>query len=408
MVNLKQKFKKTAKPKAVQEEKSADLQEADPVEPPEEITLDDLEHLSKADIKKIQQRQKQKKREAVKKSKLRRKNRDKELKEIAKQEKSMSHTVALIDEDEKYSLKKIRRFRVVRVILWVFVSLIFVRGTIASFRPDPNATVNQTIADFSSGLETEKKLDSEMLAFAENFAVEYMTYESGKESEYGNRLRRYAAETVTNQPFQFDDGASANVAYALAYKKQEYSEHQSDVFVQMSVIYSNLTKMPDGKYATEVSSERTILKVPIAVNGDSYIVEDVPVFVNDNTKIQGYEQVSYQGDECTEGITSGINSALSNFYKSYYEDGQSIINYYLTPDADKSQFMGLNGRVTYHSIESLRAYYIPKKTNEFIVITKVNVTDKNGMIMTQNYNLNVVWKDDRYYIRSMDTRTVNV
>jgi hypothetical protein len=66
-------------------------------------------------------------------------------------------------------------------------------------RPDTAAEAVKAISNFKSQFSEYKEFDSEILAFAENFAEEYMTFEAGSELDYQNRLKKYAVNAVAEQ-----------------------------------------------------------------------------------------------------------------------------------------------------------------------------------------------------------------
>jgi hypothetical protein len=316
---------------------------------------------------------------------------------------------AIVDKDELYIMRKNTFLKVVRGILWLMLIFIFIKGVIVSVRMDPTVEVNKTITNFKKEFSGYKEQDNEVLAFANNFAVEYLTYKAGSEADYANRLRKYAADSIANIGYKFNSGTSSTVVYSQAYRKEEYSDTQTDVWVLLDVEYKSQETAPNGKITEKTTTEKTTLKVPVIMKDNHYIVEDLPAYVNDNIKTSNFTAAAYKGKECTTDITEAIREALNNFYKAYYEEDQSVINYFLAADADKNNFIGLNGRVTFDGIYTIRAYYAAEgTTTQFVVILTLNVIDKNGVRLPQNYNLEVVYKDKQYYVRTMNTRNTNL
>ena len=81
--------------------------------------------------------------------------------------------------------------------------------------------------------------------------------------------------------------------------------------------------------------------MPVSRSEQGYCIEDLPLFVEDTMKDTGYQAVEYYG---TEIENPKVKQALKNFLTAWYEQEQSVINYFLTEDADKSKFYGLLGR----------------------------------------------------------------
>lgn len=312
------------------------------------------------------------------------------------------------DKEELYILRKNTVFKILRVIIWTMLCFFFVRGVIVSIRPDPTAKVNSIINDFKANLSTYQNQNDEIMAFAQNFVTEYMTYKAGEEFDYVDRLKPYAVETVTNASYRFPSGASAKVLYAGAYKQTQYSPTQYDVWVMTTVSYTSKEISEDGISSEIATEDNVVLKVPISVNENRYIVEDYPAFVADDQKA-AYEKVVYTGKESTSDIKNAVELALSNFFKAYYESDQSVIDYYLSPDADPGKFIGLRGRVSLTGIDGLRVYYSNENsTTDFLALVTVSVKDKSNAIITQHYHLNIVYKDKQYYVVDMDIRSTNL
>lgn len=312
------------------------------------------------------------------------------------------------DREELYLLRKNQRLKIGRWCLWGMIGFIFLKGVIVSVRPDPTTEVNRTIDQFKTSLSSFQEQDNEVLSFAQNFAVQYLTYAGGKEEDYVNRLKQCSTESVFNQGYQFPSGTSANVIYANAYKKESYSDHQMDVWVVVTVEYKH--RQQEGESVTEhQSTETSILKVPVAFKDNHYIVEEVPVFVNDTIKLSDYSVAQYVGVECPTDVSEAIKASLTNFYTAYYGQDQGVINYYLSPQADTSEFIGLGGRVMFKQIETLRAYYLSEDNKQdFMVLVTLSVTDKNGVVMQQKFNVKMTYKDNQYYVVEMNTRQANL
>lgn len=312
------------------------------------------------------------------------------------------------DREEIYAMRKTGGLKILRVLLWGMIAFVFIKGVMVSVRPDPAEEVYRAVADFRAELAAYQNKDSQVMAFAEGFAVEYLTYSATENiNQYTERIARYIDPAVLTDIQRFPSGSSATVLYAQAYRQAAYSETQADVWVSLLVEYTRRETSTDGVVSEQVTTERTILKVPVAVSGDAYIVEDLPAYVNDTMKISGYAAPTFvpAGDETPKEINEAIKVALTNFYRAYYSDEQSVINYYLDAGADPKNFMGLDGRVEFQGVTKLRTFYATEtdKTH-FWVTTTVAVKDRSGMVVDQNYHLIITYKDNQYYVSSMDVR----
>lgn len=351
--------------------------------------------------KEIKREQREQKRQQAK--------RQKAEKKAIKQAQQAQRKTQRKDQDGLYVMRKNTALKIGRCAIWLLLSCIFLRGAITSLRPDPTAEVNRTIQDFKSELTQLKEADGEILAFAQNFAVKYFSYSSEGEAEYLDGLKQFASTTVTTgSGFKIPYGMSCRVLYANAYRKTQQSENQFDVWVSLLLEYTSKTQNEEGGYTTQTTEEETILKIPVLAIEGQYIVEDVPVFVNDSTTLKSYASQPFRGTECDSNTRDAIRLSLTNFFTSYYRDKQSVINYYLSPSADAENFVGLNGRVAFEKIHSMTACYKSEGiSNQFVVLASVGVRDKNGMSFLQNYHLEMEYRDKQYYIQSMNTKTHN-
>lgn len=330
-------------------------------------------------------------------------------KKAAAQFKKAQKEAQRADKESLYVMRKNTALMAGRFFIWLFLSFIFLKGVIVSVRPDPTAEVNKTIQVFKSDLSQLQGVDSEVLAFAQNFAVQYFTYDAGQESMYTENLKAFASKAVTGAGFKFPYGSSCRVLYASAYKKDQISSNQYDVWVSLTLEYTNTQSTDAGGYMTSSSQAQTIIKVPVMSANGRYIVEDLPVFANDSLILDGYAAQPYSGSECDSVTRDAIRQSLSNFFTAYYHDKQSVINYFLTPAADPNEFIGLNGRVSFERINSINAYYKSETdTNRFIVLVNISVRDKNGLILPQSYNLEMLFKDKQYYVEKMHTKSTNI
>ena len=134
------------------------------------------------------------------------------------------------------TLRKITLLCVGRAILWIMLIFFFVRGVIVTFRPDTLTEAQQVISDFRKELVTEKKLNNEVLSFAQNFVYEYLTYTAGEEKDYKERLKQYITTTSNVSDTEIYKGAQKAV-YVQAYRMDQLDKEHFDVYVLAEVQY---------------------------------------------------------------------------------------------------------------------------------------------------------------------------
>jgi hypothetical protein len=318
------------------------------------------------------------------------------------------------EKDNLYKTRKKGGMIFLRILLWGFIVFIFYRGVIVSLRPDTAGEALRVISDFRAEFSGYKELDSELLAFAEVFAAEYLTFKAGEESNYKERLMHYTTRAVSDAlTTRFISGTESEPSYVRAYRKEPYSPTQYDIYVVAEVLYSRreaISTDEGTEYVTAIETERVILKVPVAFSENRYIVEDFPAFVVDDVKMHDYIPVSFSGRELDRDKQSEVLEFLTDFFGAYYGERQSVIDNYLAPDADKSRFRGLNGLLDFTRLESSSKVYYPSDMDRSRLIAPVTLTarDKTGNTVTQNFTVTLIERDGRYFVRRLDTRIRNI
>lgn len=289
------------------------------------------------------------------------------------------------------TLRKNTLLCVGRAILWIMLIFFFVRGVIVTFRPDTLTEAQQVISDFRKELVTEKKLNNEVLSFAQNFVYEYLTYTAGEEKDYKERLKQYITSTSNVSDTEIYKGAQKAV-YVQAYRMEQLDKEHFDVYVLAEVQYEYYREQE----ATQESAE-TRLKVPVLSRDGEMVVDGLPMFVNDNTLLEDYQILEYSGQAADEQTAAGAGMAVTSFLKAYYEQDE-------TQDADRSKFIGLDGRYTFDRMQSVRCY---QEESMIVCIAEYKISDVvNGAKRWQKVRLNVVrGSDGKYYIQSMSART---
>ncbi len=296
------------------------------------------------------------------------------------------------------TLRKNSMLRAGRILLWIMLSFFFIRGVIVTFRPDTLTEAQQVISDFKKDLVTEKKLNNEVLSFAQNFVYEYLTYTAGEEKDYKERLKQYITATTNVSDTEIYRGAQQAV-YVQAYRMEQLDREHFDVYVLAEVQYEYYREQE----ATRESAE-TRLKVPVLSRDGEMVVDGLPMFVNDNTLLEDYQIQEYSGQAADEQTAAGAGMAVTSFLKAYYEQDETVIDYYLSQDADRSGFFGLDGRYTFDRMQSVRCY---QEESGIVCIAEYKICDAvNGAKRWQKIRLNVVrGSDGKYYIQSMSART---
>lgn len=325
----------------------------------------------------------------------------------AKKERTKKERAAKKPRSQAYVMRKNTGLRILRVLLWGMLIFVFCKGVLSCIQRDKEAVVDQMIRQFRADYGTFSTRNEEVMAFAQNFAHEYLTYDVRGEEDYKKRLSGYVSSTFFGSGVIDSFQAKAEALYVQAYRIEDYSASQIDVYVQAEVEYT--VRIQDKKeetgYTEEITRQPVTLKVPICCKEGSYVVESVPLIVTDSMLLS-YRIDDFYGTAVTELEAAAIKTSVSNFLKAYCEQDASVINYYLASSADKEDFVGLDGRYTYQGISKINSY---QAQSDIICIVEYKIKDSgNGTVLVQRVNLLIAESGGKYYIKEMNTRTGNL
>ncbi|MGN1204243.1 MAG: conjugal transfer protein [Lachnospiraceae bacterium] len=309
---------------------------------------------------------------------------------------------------EEYIMKKNTGMKVLRTIFWIMLIFIFIRGVASIFKTDTQKQAEQLIQNFKDQYNDFTSENAEIMAFAQNFTKEYLTYETREEEEYKSRLKPYVTSGLLTGSL-VDCTADAEAGYVQAYRIEDYTEDQKDVYVFAEVYYTSRSLNEDGQtYTTSETKNTVTLRVPVYVKGGSYIIEDLPLMVDDESiYIPEYKTEPYYGNAVSDEKAAAIKTSVENFLKAYFEQDESVINYYLGSDSDKEKFSGLNGRFSFVNIEKIDSYL--DSHNNIVCIVEFKIKDtENNVKMLQKINLSMTESGGKFYIQDINLRTGNL
>ena len=221
-------------------------------------------------------------------------------------------------------------------------------------------------------------------------------------------MKPYVSSSFLNSEMN-DFTKSATASYVQAYRVEEYSATQLDVYVLADVEYSTRSLGEDGKtYTTEITRSQVELSVPVYAAGGKYIVENIPLIVSDAVNVEQYITEEYYGTGMSAEATKAVETSVGNFLKAYLEQEESVINYYLSAEADKEHFTGLDGRFEFMEIEKLVCYQETSGSDIITLVEYIIRDTENDAKLLQKINLSMEESGGKYYIKSMNTRTGNL
>lgn len=294
-----------------------------------------------------------------------------------------------------YRIKKTTTMDILRILLWCMVGFIFLRGVIEIIKPTDEKKVESTIENFMTEFSEFKGDNEEIMAFAQNFTKEYLTYAEKQEDNFRARIRPYVTDRLYNMQDLISFEGAATCEYVSAYRKEQYGENQYDVYVAAQINYGDRI-------------DNTVLRVPVYAGKGAYIVEGIPMVVADSMLLANHTQMEYSGTPVTDSEAVSINVSLENFFKAYYEDTADVIEYYLSKDANRTHFIGLYGRYSFVKITDLKCYKVEGQ-EEILAIVRLMVEDPdNGNMIQQEFNVSIINSDGRYYLKDINTKTANL
>lgn len=329
-----------------------------------------------------------------------------EKKERLRQEKAAKKKSKISEKPVK--LKRNIGIKILKIVIWVIFIFFAVRGAMALVKPDPINEMKANEKKFQEKIAKDSAIEERSFAFAEDFAREYFTLFDGKYDDYKNRLNGYMLRDVVER---LDTKGCMEVQSVSAYDFKRYSDNQLDIFLHAVVLYKVEVKsqtptkdeleLKNKEYTT---SKRDIyIDIPIYyTNAREMVVEDIPLIVS-KPSIANIDEVKYLSNDTLSGNSvNEVRNSLTEFFKSYYQETQTQVDYFLTVPGS---IRGADGQYKFNSMDECTVYDLGNGTYKAIVVLKV---DDVGKVFRQQVNVNLIYKNDRYMIDSLDTRGKNL
>lgn len=296
-------------------------------------------------------------------------------------------------------------YKAVRIVLWVLIGIILVRGTMNLIRGSEADKIDKQNKEFLQTLSKESGLEAKAFNFAESFTREYFNRYPTNTDYFKNNMMQYTSEQLAND--MNNDSYSETVSVS-AFSFSQYSENQVNVKVEARIKQyvpkPGQNNVPKDKlvYDTNLVTECIEVPIYIASNGDMS-VDDLPIMVSMPKKAQVPES-QYTGETETDADTvNKINNSINQFFKAYYELDQTQLNYFLA-DGSK-EITGTNGQFKLNKIDSINIYKL--QSNEYLAIVDLTINNY-GNDLKQHFNLTLVKQGDKYLIKSLQPRTSNL
>ncbi len=279
--------------------------------------------------------------------------------------------------------------KALKIMLWILLGIIMLRGIISMIRPDKSDELYEKLKDEIRLSQSQINTQEEANSFAEGFVREFLDFKQSKGEEYRIRISKYISE----QAMSFANtsiNSDLSVVDVNAIKNTIVSENKFDIDVRAKVLYT-----------TGVSKD-VYLRVPVTANNHEYVVENLPLFIPEPSAAK-VDLGTINNTLAENDVANDVKDTLDKFLRVYAEGQAGEITYYLT---DSNNDLGsLDGVLKFKGISEVNVFST-EESNKYIAIASFTLEDKeNKQEIKQKARLSVVYKDGKYYIESFNTRS---
>lgn len=281
---------------------------------------------------------------------------------------------------------------------WVLFGFMFLTVTVTLFsKSDESKTPEATAME-----EVENpSIQPEAIQFAQSFTAHYFNWGSGEEKKKAReeKLKSFLAEGLDPQAGLNKDKVTWNSAHkgSILKKVEDLGNNKSLVTFYVA---AELSREVDGEEELETKSISKYFVVPVAYDGTSFGVYELPKFthIDEQTTVKADEQTSLK-KAASSPETSKVRIFLDTFFTSYTEDSTDKLAYILE---DGSRIAGLNKSMTFIKVAAADIYE-GRNTGEYIVQSEVIMQDpESDMQFHTDYELAVKKDGERFIVSSIN------
>ncbi|XZM35265.1 conjugal transfer protein (plasmid) [Clostridium perfringens] len=329
----------------------------------------------------------------------------KEKKSFFKKKKDLAEDLNKeLNNTKKNNLVRIMPFRIARGFLWGLIAILCIRGTVSIFKGNQGDEIEKKNKKFLEKLDQESSLEVKAYSFAEDFSRDYFTRYPNSPQDFENRIKKYTTEQLAKE---MNNGTYSEVFDASAFYFEKYSENQVNVSVKARVrVYTpkaGQEEVPQDAWQYDTNLTDYYITIPIVYDKDlNMAVDDLPVMTAPQT-LASFKNKEFSGTtETNPDVVNKINDSLTQFFKAYYEQNQTQIDYFLV---DGATILGTGQKFTLNNIERTSIYKL--KDKEFLAIVNLNI-DSYSNSLKQGFNVTVVQEGDKFLVKSLEPRTSNI
>ena len=298
--------------------------------------------------------------------------------------------------EETSQIKTDMSMKVGRVILWLVILFLLLRGIVSILAPSSEVRLEKIVDRYSTDAKLRETVQVGAAAFAEDFAYEYYTFSGEFNSDYGQRLKRYLARSLeikSPESGKYQMNVELSKTFAIYYRSQT----DFDVDVHLQVIYNPLAE------GLEKEQKDIYIRVPISVDKKgNYAVTSLPEYIPQVKSASITPVDTYKGKQIDSDEIQRIKETLGSFFTAYYSGTANEISYYLTPDSNVRGTAA--GMVKFSKIDYATVYK-DEQSSDYLVDTELTVLD-NNQEMKQRLFLRLQYTKGHYYVKSISTRPI--
>jgi len=288
-----------------------------------------------------------------------------------------------VDKPEK--IKSDRGRKILRIIIWIILGFIFIRGVIGLIAAPQTAQQRQEIEEYKIRITNEANIKTQAIGFAEGFAREYFTHTGASNSDYVTRVSKYTAGGVS---ITAPGTVKTEAKQVTAIGAEFISKDKIDVDVAVTVAYPAVTKT-------------VAVKVPVNLVDGKCAVVALPQFIPLTVTADIDAEIKVlPGKEVSRSVSNEMKTMMENFLKTYYSGNENELSYYITDDFPYTR--GIEDTLQF---DSLRTSKITFDSEAGVYYAQINFTVLDeGRTLNQMAYLTMIKSGGRYYISDIEAR----
>lgn len=264
-----------------------------------------------------------------------------------------------------------------RALLYLGLAVVVLKGVTAIVAPSSAHQPSAGRAPAPSSFPAQ-----EASAFAREFALSYLSYQSDSSSQWQDSLSQFAPAGTGTQLGGWDGQGSEQAVAAESWGMRPTSPGSASVEVGVLV-------------APKVGPERWLyLEVPVVARGGALAVPAAPIFVGGPRQAATGTPPEFRADQ---GLSSQLQGMVGAFFGAYATSDSAALGYFLAPG---TRVAPLGGAVHFAGLSGLAVQAGTSPSH--LAVASVSWRDPaGGASFTQDYRLSLTEIQGRWYVAGM-------